>query len=54
VGNELWIGTLEHGLDVMDIPSGKVIRHYQSGKDSNSLKSDFIITIQKTGMEIFL
>ncbi len=48
VGNELWIGTLEHGLDVMDIPSGKVIRHYQSGKDSNSLKSDFIITIQKT------
>lgn len=47
-GNELWIGTLEHGLDVMDIPSGKVIRHYQSGKDSNSLKSDFIITIQRT------
>jgi ligand-binding sensor domain-containing protein/signal transduction histidine kinase/DNA-binding response OmpR family regulator len=47
-GNELWIGTLEHGLDVMDIPSGKVIRHYQSGKDSNALKSDFIITIQKT------
>ncbi|MBV9987338.1 MAG: response regulator [Chitinophagaceae bacterium] len=47
-GNELWIGTLEHGLDVMDIPSGKVIRHYQAGKDSNSLKSDFIIAIQKT------
>ncbi len=47
-GNELWIGTLEHGLDVMDIPSGRVIRHYQSGKDSNSLKSDFIITIQRT------
>ncbi len=31
-GNELWIGTYEHGLDVMDLRTEKVIRHYQSGQ----------------------
>jgi len=44
-GNELWIGTFEHGLDVMDIRTGKVIRHYSAGPDSNSFKGNFIITI---------
>jgi ligand-binding sensor domain-containing protein/signal transduction histidine kinase/DNA-binding response OmpR family regulator len=43
--DELWIGTLEHGLDVMDLKTEKVIRHYDAGNDSNSLKSDFIVSI---------
>jgi ligand-binding sensor domain-containing protein/signal transduction histidine kinase/DNA-binding response OmpR family regulator len=47
-GNELWIGTYEHGLDVMNILTGKVIRHYNAGKDSTSLNSNFIVTIYKT------
>jgi len=47
-GNELWIGTFEHGLDVMDILTGKVIRHYNAGTDENSLKSNFIVTIYQT------
>lgn len=46
--NELWIGTYEHGLDVMDIRSGKVIRHYNAGNTPNSLKGNFIVTIYKT------
>ena len=43
--DELWIGTFEHGLDVMDLRTEKVIRHYNTGNDSNSLKSDFIVSI---------
>jgi ligand-binding sensor domain-containing protein/signal transduction histidine kinase/DNA-binding response OmpR family regulator len=43
--DELWIGTLEHGLDVMDLRTEKVIRRYNAGTDSNSLKSNFIVTI---------
>jgi ligand-binding sensor domain-containing protein/signal transduction histidine kinase/DNA-binding response OmpR family regulator len=44
-GNELWIGTFEHGLDVLDLRTGKVIRHYNAGPGSHSLKNNFIVTI---------
>ncbi|HEV3325574.1 MAG TPA: two-component regulator propeller domain-containing protein, partial [Puia sp.] len=47
-GNELWIGTFEHGLDVLDILTGKVIRHYNAGPGEHSLKSNFIVTIFQT------
>ncbi|MBL7738557.1 MAG: histidine kinase [Chitinophagaceae bacterium] len=47
-GDELWIGTFEHGLDVMDIRSGKVIRHYSKGNDSNALRSNFIYCIYES------
>jgi ligand-binding sensor domain-containing protein/signal transduction histidine kinase/DNA-binding response OmpR family regulator len=47
-GNELWIGTFEHGLDVLDIPTGKVIRHYNAGPGEHDLKSNFIVTIFQT------
>ncbi|OLY92322.1 Signal transduction histidine kinase [Cnuella takakiae] len=45
--NELWIGTFEHGLDVLDIPTGKVLRHYNAGKGSGSLGSNFIVTLYR-------
>ncbi|HSQ44039.1 MAG TPA: two-component regulator propeller domain-containing protein, partial [Ginsengibacter sp.] len=47
-GNELWIGTYEHGLDVMDLTTEKVIRHYQKSNKPNSLGSNFIVTLYKT------
>jgi ligand-binding sensor domain-containing protein/signal transduction histidine kinase/DNA-binding response OmpR family regulator len=47
-GNELWIGTFEHGMDVLNIPTGKVIRHYQAGPSEHDLKSNFIVTIYET------
>ncbi|WPU92131.1 two-component regulator propeller domain-containing protein [Mucilaginibacter sabulilitoris] len=53
-GNELFIGTFERGLDIMDIPTGKVIRYYVSGKAKNMLKSNFIITFLKTRSGIIL
>ncbi len=42
-GDSLWIGTFEHGLDVMDIPSGKFIRHYAQGDGPHQLHSGFIL-----------
>jgi signal transduction histidine kinase/ligand-binding sensor domain-containing protein len=48
VGKNLWIGTFERGLDIMDIESGKVIRHFESGPGPNDLKSDFIVTLLRT------
>ncbi|RYZ28438.1 MAG: hybrid sensor histidine kinase/response regulator, partial [Chitinophagaceae bacterium] len=54
-GSELWIGTLDHGLDVMDLRSEKVVRHYNAGNDSNSLKSDFIVSLyQRRNGEILV
>jgi ligand-binding sensor domain-containing protein/signal transduction histidine kinase/DNA-binding response OmpR family regulator len=47
-GNELWIGTYEHGLDVMDLTTQKVIRHYNVNKNSASFTSDFIVALYKT------
>jgi len=47
-GNELWIGTFEHGLDVMDINTGKVIRKYSKGSDSNMLRSNFIYCLYES------
>jgi signal transduction histidine kinase len=47
-GDELWIGTFEHGLDIMDIPTGKIVRHYGEGNGENRLKSSFIYCIART------
>lgn len=47
-GKELWIGTFERGLDVLDIPSGKVVRHYVAGPGPGNLKSNFIESLCKT------
>lgn len=47
-GDSLWIGTFEHGLDVMDINTRKIIRHYGYGQAPNELKSNFIHSAYKT------
>ncbi|WP_027125093.1 hybrid sensor histidine kinase/response regulator transcription factor [Gelidibacter mesophilus] len=40
--NELWIGTFEHGLNVMDIHTGKIVKKFSIGAQSGNLKSNFI------------
>lgn len=47
-GTELWIGTFEHGLDIMDLNTEKVVRHYNLGPATHDLKSNFIFNIYKT------
>jgi len=41
--NKLWIGTFQHGLDIMDITTGKVVKHYERG-DGHGLSSNFIFS----------
>lgn len=48
VDNELWIGTFERGLDVMDIRTGRILRHYRAGPAPNELKSNFVENMLKT------
>ena len=45
-GDKLWIGTFHHGIDIMDVKTGKVIKHYDPGK--NGLTSDFVMAFYKT------
>lgn len=46
-GNNLWIGPFEQGIDVMDINTGLIKKHYQAGV-GNSLRSNFVISLYKT------
>ena len=46
-GEQLWLGTFENGLDVLNIKSGKVQRHYSMGTGEHDLKSNFIYHISK-------
>ncbi|ANH80729.1 histidine kinase [Niabella ginsenosidivorans] len=47
-GDHLWIGTFEHGLDIMDLTTEKVIRHFNAGPGPHDLKSNFIHSIYKS------
>ncbi|RYY13517.1 MAG: sensor histidine kinase, partial [Chitinophagaceae bacterium] len=47
-GDELWLGTHEHGLDVLDVRTGKVIRHHAQGKVEGELTSNFIVFMLET------
>ncbi len=47
-GDSLWIGTFMHGLDIMNIKTRKVIRHYDAGPGPGDLKNNFIVTLYKT------
>jgi signal transduction histidine kinase/ligand-binding sensor domain-containing protein len=54
-GNDLWIGTFEHGIDIMDIRSGKVKKRYVAGPAKNELKSNFALSMLQTNAgEIFI
>jgi len=48
IKEELWVGTFEHGLDVVDIKSKKILRHYGASKRAGDLHSDFILDIYKS------
>lgn len=47
-GNELWIGTFENGLDIMDRRTGQVKKHYVAGPGNHELKSNFIVSLLQT------
>jgi ligand-binding sensor domain-containing protein/DNA-binding response OmpR family regulator/nitrogen-specific signal transduction histidine kinase len=46
-GDKLWIGTFTHGLDVLDIKTQKVVRHYQKTDDPSSLCDNSVFAIYR-------
>jgi len=46
--DKIWIGTFEHGLDVLDSKSGKVIKHYSANDEVGGLRSNFIFNFYET------
>ncbi|MGN6601963.1 MAG: ligand-binding sensor domain-containing protein [Ginsengibacter sp.] len=46
-GNYLWIGTFEHGIDLMDIRSCKIKKHFSMGT-TNNLRSNFALCFLRT------
>lgn len=46
--DELWIGTFEHGLDILDLKNNLVKKHYDSGSGYGQMKSNFIFCITQT------
>lgn len=52
--DHLWIGTFEHGLDILDIKTKKVIRHYAYGPGPYDLKSNFVHSLYKTSSNLIV
>jgi signal transduction histidine kinase/ligand-binding sensor domain-containing protein len=50
--DRLWIGTFEHGIDIMDLHSEKIIRHYAAGPKATDIKSDFAFCFMKSTKQI--
>ncbi|MDR2145959.1 MAG: response regulator [Tannerella sp.] len=46
-GNELWVGTFTHGLNMLDVKTRKIIRKYQKTDDLHSLCDNSIMAIYK-------
>lgn len=42
--DKIWVGTFEHGLDVLNRNSGAVIRHYSANDPKSGLHSNFIFS----------
>lgn len=53
-GNRLWVGTFNKGIDVLDIPSGKIVKHYSRENTHNGLFDNFVLCFYKTGHNEFL
>lgn len=48
VKNDLWVGTFQHGLDVLDVRTGAVRKHYNAGSGAYDLKSNFVVSLLQT------
>lgn len=48
LGDRLWVGTYNKGIDVLDIPSGKIVERYTRDNTSGGLGSDFIVCFHAT------
>jgi len=49
--DKIWVGTFEHGLDVLDRNTGMVVKHYSANNPSSGLRSNFIFSFYQTKKE---
>lgn len=42
-GDRLWVGTFNAGIDLLDIPTGKIVKRYTRANTDNLLPADFIL-----------
>lgn len=54
IGNYLWIGTHANGIDVMDLQTEKIIKHYTISSTPKANKNDIIVYLYKTGKDDLL
>ncbi|NSW94197.1 MAG: response regulator, partial [Bacteroidales bacterium] len=47
-GNDLWIGTYDNGIYILDIQGNKIKRHFELNDGRSGLKTNAIITFLKT------
>lgn len=47
-GNNLWVGSFENGIEILDIPSGKTIKRYSIKDKRSNLNNDFVLCFYKT------
>ena len=50
MGNNLWIGTFDRGIDLMDIETKNVIKHYSVG-DGHGLSNNFVYTLYQNKLK---
>jgi signal transduction histidine kinase/ligand-binding sensor domain-containing protein len=48
LGNQLYVGPFLHGMEVMDIKSGKITDRYKHVGEKNEVSSDFVLCIYLT------
>jgi len=53
-GDTLWIGFFNKGIELLHIPTRKIIKHYTLFNTNNNLSSNFILCFYKTGNGQFL
>ncbi len=53
-GDKLWVGTYNKGIDVLQLPSGKLTEHFSVANTNNELGSDFILCFHRTATNDFL
>lgn len=52
--DKIWVGTFEHGLDVLDRNSGRVIKHYSANDGRSGLHSNFIFSFYEMKNKDFI
>lgn len=54
IGDSLLVGTFDHGMDIIDVKTKKVIKHFDSQNTNKTLTDNFIFYIYKTSKKRIL